>query len=92
MNTTYMAPPELPILTCLTKPAIIRMPQLLLNNEDNSMILPQLASIMLLLSQPQENVIDLLCIIPFWFHTHPDWFLKRARDNWKLWAPQEGCS
>jgi hypothetical protein len=52
-------------------------PQLLLNYEDTSIKLPYLPPIWLLLRQPPENVLIWLDIIPFWFITHPDWFLKR---------------
>ena len=53
-----------PQMCCLTEAATITMPQLLLNRL-NSMILPQLASIMLLLSQPHEHVLALLGNLPF---------------------------
>jgi hypothetical protein len=66
-----------PQLYCLNEGATIIMPQVVLN-EVASIRLPLSASIRLSLQQPQEYVLTLLGILIFWFHTQPDWFLKRA--------------
>ena len=50
-----------------------------------SMRLPQLASIWLLLRQPQEILLTLLVIILFWFLAHQGWFIKRAWAAWHNW-------